>query len=67
MPELSPRLLQELERINRARDPEHADRELEPKVYDGGGGQPQLLAEKKARRLLERIPQEVTDHRGAGC
>ncbi|KAL1725919.1 hypothetical protein EV714DRAFT_220365 [Schizophyllum commune] len=47
MPELSPRLLQELERINRARDPEHADRELEPKVYDGGGGQPRLLVEKK--------------------
>ncbi|KAI5826276.1 hypothetical protein K523DRAFT_341130 [Schizophyllum commune Tattone D] len=48
MPELSPRLLQELERINRARDPEHADREMQPKVYEGGRGQPRLLVEKKA-------------------
>ncbi|KAI4524542.1 hypothetical protein K525DRAFT_291871 [Schizophyllum commune Loenen D] len=48
MPELSPRLLQELERINRARDPEHADREMQLKVYEGGRGQPQLLVEKKA-------------------
>ena len=52
MPELSPRLLQELERINRARDPEHADREMQPKVYEGGRGQPRLLVEKKVRRLL---------------
>ncbi|KAL1701464.1 hypothetical protein EV121DRAFT_282635 [Schizophyllum commune] len=48
MPELSPRLLQELERINRARDPEHADREMQLKVYEGGRAQPRLLVEKKA-------------------
>ncbi|KAL1712577.1 hypothetical protein EV715DRAFT_213433 [Schizophyllum commune] len=47
MPELSPRLLQELERINRARDPEHADREMQPKVYEGGRAEPRLLVEKK--------------------
>ncbi|KAL1662001.1 hypothetical protein GGF50DRAFT_90272 [Schizophyllum commune] len=47
LPELSPRLLQELERINRARDPEHADREMQPKVYEGGRAEPRLLIEKK--------------------
>ncbi|KAL1754269.1 hypothetical protein FB107DRAFT_216089 [Schizophyllum commune] len=47
MPELSPRLLQELERINRARDPEHAGREMQPKVYEGGRAEPRLLGANK--------------------